>query len=127
MKLQNNLRIFIVDDDPFWAAILQQILSNLGYSNIYIFMSGEECLKHLHLNPVMVFLDYQMSSMDGLEVLHKIKDYFPGINVIFCTALEDISVAIEAINWGCSEYLLKSNANRKVLSNLLSQQNLVFN
>ena len=90
-------------------------------------MNGEECLNHLHLNPVMVFLDYQMSSMDGLEVLHKIKDYFPGINVIFCTALEDISVAIEAINWGCSEYLLKSNANRKVLSYLLSQQNLVIN
>ena len=113
MKIQNIKRTFIVDDDPFWTAMLTQMLTDLGYENIVTFSNGKDCIDNLHLNPSLVFLDYQMEEMDGLEVLQQVKNYYPGIGVVFCTAHEDLSVAVNAMKFGSFDYLLKSNATKK--------------
>jgi DNA-binding NtrC family response regulator len=119
MKKLNIKRTFIVDDDPFWTAILTQMLTDLGYENIISYSNGKDCIDHLHLNPNLVFLDYQMADMDGIEVLQKIKSYYPGIGVVFCTALEDLSVAVNAMENGSFDYLLKSNASIKEVSSII--------
>lgn len=119
MKKQNIKRTFIVDDDPFWTTILTQILTDLGYENIVTFNNGKDCVEHLHLNPSLVFLDYQMENMDGLEVLQKIKNYYPGIGIVFCTAHEDLSVAVSAMKNGSFDYLLKSNATNKEVASII--------
>lgn len=118
-----NKRIFLVDDDPFWTEILKQILTDLGYSNIHTFSNGTECINNLHLNPSLIFLDYQMDDMNGIEVLKKIKSYYPGIGVIFCTGYEDLSIAVDAMEHGSFDYLLKGNATIKEVSNLVEKVN----
>lgn len=121
MKIENIKKTFIVDDDPFWTAMLSQILNDLGYDHIHTFENGKDCLENLHLNPNLIFLDYQMEDMDGLEVLQKIKEYFPGIGVVFCTAHEDLNVAVNAMKHGSFDYLLKSNANKKEVALIIEQ------
>jgi len=121
MKKQNKQKTFIVDDDPFWIAMLTEILEELGITDIETFDNGNDCLANLHHNPSLVFLDYQMEDMDGLEVLNKIKSYYPRIGVIFCTALEDLSVAVSAMNQGSFDYLLKSNATKKEVAGIIKQ------
>jgi DNA-binding NtrC family response regulator len=119
MQQANTKKTFIVDDDPFWVAMLTQILTEIGYTNIVTFENGTDCINNLHLNPSLVFLDYQMDDINGIDVLQKIKDYYPNIRVIFCTALEDIGVAVDAIKFGSFDYLLKSNATKKEIISLL--------
>lgn len=123
MKIKNIKRTFIVDDDPFWTAMLTQMLTDLGYSNVVSFENGQNCIDNLHLNPNLVFLDYEMDIINGIEVLKKIKEYYPGIGVVFCTAHEDLSVAIEAMQFGSFDYLLKSNATKKELLRIISNMN----
>jgi len=119
MKKQNINRIFIVDDDPFWTGMLSQILKDIDYNNIVTFSNGKDCVDNLHLNPNVVFLDYQMEDMNGLEVLRKVKNYYPGIRVVFCTATEDLGVAINAMKNGSFDYLLKSNATKKEVASII--------
>lgn len=119
-----NKRIFIVDDDPYWTAILSQILIDLGYANIKTFSNGKDCIDNLHLNPALVFLDYQMDDLNGIDVLKKVKSYFPGIGVVFCTAYEDLSIAVEAMEYGSFDYLLKGNASIKEVSKIISSLTL---
>lgn len=119
--MQNIKRTFIVDDDPFWTAILKEMLTELGCTDIQTYSSGTDCMNNLDLNPNIIFLDYQMEGMDGIEVLQKIKEYHPGIGVVFCTALEELSVAVDAMEYGSFDYLLKSNANKKELSSIIKR------
>jgi len=119
--MKKNKRIFLVDDDPFWTEMLTEILHRLGCSNITTFSNGQECIQHLHLNPVLVFLDYQMEGVDGIEVLQKIKEYYPGIGVVFCTAFEDLQVAVTAMKYGSFDYLLKANVSVKEVAAIISQ------
>jgi DNA-binding NtrC family response regulator len=60
-----------------------------------------------------------MDDMNGIEVLQKIKDHFPGIGVIFCTAHEDLSIAVDAMQYGSHDYLLKGNATIKEVTTIM--------
>ena len=70
--------IFIVDDDPMQAMMLQDYLSKYSTFTLTVFNSGEECLKNLDKSPDIVFLDYNFdkagrNAMDGIEILKEIK------------------------------------------------------
>lgn len=117
--MKTSKKIVIVDDDPFWTAMLIQILTDLGFTNIATFDNGATYVNNLHLNPDLVFLDYQMEDMDGLQVLQKIKSYDSATGVVFCTSYEDLGVAVDAIRYGSFDYLLKGNANKKEVSSII--------
>lgn len=119
MKKLIDLPVFIVDDDPFWAQILEHMLDRMGFLHIHSFEEGGDCLHHLHLNPGLVFLDYQMENSNGLDVLRGLKNSNPGIEVVFCTAFENLEVAIAAMEFGSAEYLLKSKVTEKHIEDLL--------
>ncbi len=119
MSIKTNTQIFIIDDDPFWATMLLQILETIGYTNVVTYDNGSEGLSNLKLNPRLIFLDYQMDGINGLEVLKLVKDYDSGINVIFCTANQDLSVALNAMQFGSFDYLLKENATKKEVSSII--------
>ncbi len=121
MKTAFNKKFFVVDDDPFITAYLDQILNNLGYHNIEVYPNGTACMENIHHNPEIIFLDYQMEDMNGLEVLKEVKRYFPGINVVFTTALEDLSVAVKSLSDGSFDFLLKKNITEPEISNILQR------
>lgn len=121
MKVLKDSRIFIVDDDPYWRAIMEEMLKQMGYTNLYCFENGPACIEKLNLNPHLVFLDFQMEKMNGIETLQAIKSYYPHIGVFLSTSFEDLSVALYAFKFGCDDYLLKENASTKQISELINR------
>ena len=105
----SDLKIFIVDDDIFCLTLYNQFLKNLNYSNVTSFTGGDECLEHLGAQPNLVFLDYNMEGMNGVEVLKKIKQANPSIIVYIITGQENAKVAEEALKAGASDYVVKSS------------------
>ena len=111
--------IFIVDDDEMWSTKLQQILSDVGFNNVQLFSNGEDCLASTNQKPAVVFLDFQMEKINGLLVLLQLKAGSPESQVVFCTGNQDISVAIKAIQFGSTDYLLKSNVSQKEMKRII--------
>jgi CheY-like chemotaxis protein len=119
MKSIRDSVVFIVDDNPFWVKIQTQMLHDLGFTKIMSFSNGNDCIDNLNLNPIIIFLDYQMEDLNGIEVLQQIKSYNSKIKVVFCTNNEDLEVAVNALKFGSQEYLLKENATKKELLQIL--------
>lgn len=112
MATTSDLTIFIVDDDALCLTLYQQFLKQLGYSNIELFDSGSDCLDGLEEHePDVIFLDYNMEGMNGLDVLKKIKEFNPNIIVFFISGQEDIEVAVNTIKHGAVDYIIKSSLN----------------
>jgi DNA-binding NtrC family response regulator len=118
-QMQKNIQIFIVDDDPFWSGVLKLILTRLEYSNISLYSNGTDCINDLNLNPKLIFLDYQLGDMDGIEVLQKIKKYNSETGVVFCTAHEDLNVAIDAMKSGSFDFIIKTDVSDKKIECLI--------
>jgi DNA-binding NtrC family response regulator len=109
MATYPDLKIFIVDDDIFCLTLYEQFLRNLGYTNVKSFNAGDDCLAELKEQPDLIFLDYNMEGLNGIEVLKKIKDINPAIMVYIITGQESSVVAVEAIKNGAMDYIVKTS------------------
>src|SRR5690349_10445960 len=121
MAVYPDLKIFIVDDDIFCLTLYNQFLKNLGYSNVTSFTGGDECLSHLEAGPELVFLDYNMEGLNGIEVLQKIKAVNPNIAVYIITGKEDPAVAVDAINKGAVDYVVKSSLSPDRMKSIMER------
>jgi len=108
MKNLDQVKIFIVEDEPFFANLINFDLEANYYDGIKIFFSGEEAVENLVMNPRVVILDHQLPGMSGLEVLKKIKSFNPDIHVIFLSGQSGADVAISAFKNGGHDFILKN-------------------
>lgn len=121
MNNLSTLSTCIVDDDPIWTNLLTQQLKNAGVQNVTSFNCGEKFLEQKSNAVKLIFLDYQMENINGLQVLKNLKESNPNVEVIFCTGTEDLSVAISALNYGSKDFMLKSNINQNEVTTILNQ------
>ena len=116
-----DLKIFLVDDDTYYLHILEQHLLNLGYQNIELFDNGTDCLDRLQDKPDIIFLDYQMDTLTGYEVLKKIKRFDPNIYVVMISAQEQIKPVVDALKHGAFDYLQKGDNEPQKLKDVLQR------
>ena len=109
MKTKKALSIFLVDDDLFSLEMYQQVLNNLGYTKITCFERSTECLHELIQQPDIVFLDYNMDNLNGIDILKKIKRFNPNIMVLFISGQNEIQVAVDSLKYGAFDYIHKSD------------------
>jgi DNA-binding NtrC family response regulator len=102
-------KIFIVEDDHFLGSLIKKTLEKLDNCEVSHFMTPEDCLNNLHLNPDIVSIDYMLPGMNGIELMEKIKNYNDTIQCIMVSGQEKIDVVIETYRKGASDYIIKND------------------
>lgn len=99
--------VLLVDDEPEFLETLVKRLKKRKLT-VYGVKSGEEALQWLTKEPVdVVVLDVKMPGMDGIEALRQIKQSHPLVEVIMLTGHASMEVAIEGMELGAFDYLMK--------------------
>ena len=99
--------ILVVDDEPDMRAALSHALSRCGFS-VEIAASGCEAVLKMKNNTFsLVVTDIKMPEMTGMELLGTIKNISPHTPVIMITAFGTINNAVEAMQSGATDYILK--------------------
>lgn len=101
-------KILVVDDDLAMGEMCKELLKSKGYTSDVV-ASGKEALEKVFMDGVysMVLTDLVMPDMDGIEVLKKIKQQTPQIDVVVMTSYGTVTNAVEAIKLGASDYITK--------------------
>ncbi len=112
----DNRRILIVDDERPIVMTLEALLTRHGYQPEVAGNAsfGLRALKEK--NPALVLLDLQLPDADGLQMLEKIKQEHPEIQVIILTAHDSLNNAIESIKRGAYHFISKPYAPEELLS-----------
>lgn len=99
--------ILVVDDEESVLSLLEATLTKMGYK-ITTARDGFEALDQIKekLFDVIV-LDLKMPKMDGLDVLHAVKEINPDLLVIIMTAYGSIRTAVDAMKEGAYDYFTK--------------------
>jgi two-component system, NtrC family, response regulator AtoC len=113
----SSFSIMIVEDDPWYGKILQHHLSLNPDYKVSRFLTGKECLANLHEKPDLVTIDFSLPDMEGDVLFKKIKEYSPDLPVIVISSQENISVAVNMLKMGASDYLVKDDATKDLLWN----------
>ncbi len=127
MPNTETISVFLVDDDIMFLKSLEHHLQHKlkHFVQIKPFPSGKEFLSHIDEKPDIVVLDYLLdgddTSVNGIDLLRKIKETSPETAVIMLSAQDQMEVAIETIKYGAYDYVVK-NENA-----FLKTQNLIRN
>lgn len=100
-------KVLVVDDADFMRMILEDILTQQGYT-VLLAKDGQECLDILQDEVVDVcVLDICMPGMHGIEVLRRIKEERPGLRVVMLSALSQESSVKQALQLGADAFVVK--------------------
>lgn len=103
----DDFTVLFVDDE---TEFIETLLKRMKKRNINAFgvESGEDALVFLDKDPVdVVVLDVRMPGMDGIQTLEEIKKKNPLIEVIMLTGHASMEVAIQGMELGAFDYLMK--------------------
>lgn len=102
-----SARILIVDDEEIVIRSCLRILGNGDYE-VEGVQDGWEAIRKIDENGYdVVILDIMMPKIDGLEVLQRVKETHPDIDVIMVTGHSQIETAVRSMKLGAFDYLPK--------------------
>lgn len=100
-------KILIIDDDVDMCLLLERFFIRNGFE-VKITHSGKRGLEELERNPPHVILcDFRLGDTDGKELLIKIKQINPAVQVIIITGYSEIKMAVEVMKHGAYDYVTK--------------------
>jgi CheY-like chemotaxis protein len=102
-------RILIADDEESLQRLYQEEFEEEGYE-VVIAGNGKEVLSRLedtdHM-PDIIVMDIRMPEMNGIETLRIIKEKYPRIPVILCSAYSEFKQDFSV--WASEDYVVKSS------------------
>lgn len=120
MEINQNKLIFIVEDNDIYSLMLDYSISNESIAHCICFKTGEECIASLHMEPMLIILDYELPRMDGKETLKKIKKIKPEIPVVILSVSRDQKLIQELFDEGAYDYLIKEKSSLKKLKGIIN-------
>ncbi|MBU3947988.1 MAG: sigma-54 dependent transcriptional regulator [Proteobacteria bacterium] len=107
--------ILIVDDEKNYPLIISAILEEEGYETL-VANNGLAALEIINNSDIdLVLTDMKMPLIDGIELLERIKISDPDLPVIMMTAHGTVEKAVEAMQKGAYNYILKPFDNERLI------------
>ena len=102
-----NFEILFVDDDTTILSLVEEYLTAFNY-RISVVDNGLKALELIKDKDFdVVFTDFKMPDINGLELLAVIKEYRPLTEVIIVTGHGTMESAIQAMKYGSYDYIQK--------------------
>ena len=119
--------ILIVDDDEEINTVLEKILNSLGFS-VRSVLGGEDALRTLNdITFTFLLTDMRMPHMDGMELIKKVSDGFPEVNIIAMTGYSEGYRYIDVLDSGASDFIKKpfeSDELEAKIRRIINERNL---
>ncbi|MBI5709234.1 MAG: sigma-54-dependent Fis family transcriptional regulator [Candidatus Eisenbacteria bacterium] len=107
-------KILVVDDEQSMTQFLGIVLRKEGYQ-VTTVSNGRDALEKVRVEAFdVVITDIRMPGMDGIQLLQGIKKHDPSLPVVIMTAYASQQSAIDAVNMGAFQYLIKNAKNDEI-------------
>jgi DNA-binding NtrC family response regulator len=100
-------RVMVVDDEENIRDVLSSYLNSLGY-DVVTANDGEDGLSKFKRSGFdLIISDLLMPTVDGLELLKKVRELDKEVIFLMITGYPSIETAVEAIKKGAYDYITK--------------------
>ncbi|MES2149419.1 MAG: sigma-54 dependent transcriptional regulator [Pseudomonadota bacterium] len=116
--------VLVIDDEPAIRQVLAAFLLKAGY-NVFQAPNGLDAFERLSKGDIDVALcDIKMPDISGIELVRRTRAANIDTNFIMMTAFASVDTAIEAIQAGASDYMIKPVRNEEVQHRLLKIEDM---
>lgn len=113
-------KVLIIDDESDVREVLKFHLSDSNYQVIEA-ENGQEGIELLKsgdnlTNVGVILCDIRMPKVNGIECIQYIRQEAPGIPIVVVTGFPDTQMAVNLMNEGVKEYLVKPVEKEKLVA-----------
>jgi DNA-binding response OmpR family regulator len=110
--------VLVVEDDPALGAGLTGLLAGDGYEVRWAQTGATARSLISHSAPDLVVLDLGLPDVDGLDLCREIRDADPDVLVVVVTARTDEADAVQALDGGADDFVVKPYRPVELLARL---------
>ena len=116
MTNSEKLKILLLDDEKDFVEEIHEFLIWKGFNEIHTANDVDAAVKILKQKKIdIMFLDFKLPKMSGLDILKLIKSDYPEIEVIMMSGHGDMDTVIEALRLGAIDFLRKPFSNEEIM------------
>lgn len=119
--MDNKTKIALVDDDSFCLNYYNQVLKDIGFGEVYHFSGGDELLSKKEFCPDIIFLDYFIEGIYGIELINKLYKTYPDVRIVVLSGQKDMGTTINLMNCGVFDYIIKNENDTKKIMEVLEK------
>jgi putative nucleotidyltransferase with HDIG domain len=105
--LTSPAKILVVDDESEIVAFIRELLVSRGYEVLGLSDPREASTQFDVFQPDACIFDFRMPHHTGADLLDLVKQKDPKVEVIFLTAQDEASLAVNLMKRGAMDFLLK--------------------
>ena len=120
---QKNLKVLLIEDNPGDALLIKELLSESGNYKFDLVTVDrlDKGINKLQEEKIdLVLLDLSLPDCLGLNSFTKLHTKAPGVPVIILSGDDDEIIALNAVQDGAFDYLIKGQTDRKKLISSVS-------
>ncbi|MFZ2446052.1 MAG: PAS domain S-box protein [Syntrophobacteraceae bacterium] len=116
---EKPIQLLLIEDNPGDARLIREFLSEIG-NNPYLLECTDRLSKGLELLAVMnvdlVLLDLSLPDSRGFDTFARVHDRVPDLPIVVVTGSNDEMLAVQAVQTGAQDYLVKGEIDSGLLS-----------
>ena len=122
------MKVLIAEDNPMFSKLLAKMVNSCDFEAVAV-ADGRDAMRRLAGSeaPRIVFLDWEMPHIDGLEVCRRIKraEHRPFTYVVMLTGRDEKKDMIKGLEAGADDYLTKPVEPAIVRSRLIAAKRII--
>lgn len=100
-------KVIIIDDEPGILQVMRKLCERMGHDTS-AYQSGREGVAAIGKSqPDVLIVDLRIGDIDGMEIIQRCNQDYPGIAIIMVTGYGTVETAVEAMKLGAFDYLTK--------------------
>jgi len=100
------MKILLLEDNKRLNETITKRLSAKGYK-VFSFLDGQDAYAAIDEGYTCFVLDINVPSIDGIELLKKIREYNTNTPIIIISSTVELDIIKDAYKFGCNDYLKK--------------------
>ena len=116
--MSESIRVLLVEDDPGDARLLREILSDISSHQFELIHVERlsEALKRLDKERLdVILLDLSLADAQGVDTVVRVRQRASNLPVIVLTGLDDETMALNALQNGAQDFLVKGQIDAPLL------------
>jgi DNA-binding NarL/FixJ family response regulator len=120
-------RIFIVDDDAIYLAIINQQFKNHGIENVTIYESAVDGIKSNFGKPDIVFVDFHMNDINGARASKMFNRKWKNARIVLISNSDSIKKKVKLSRYKIDAAVLKDADFSEIVNQVnITKRNIVF-
>lgn len=116
--MESPIKVLLIEDNEEHVAFLRQLLATSESAQFELHTAGDvqhgiDRLKDGGIQ--LILLDLTLPDSDGLETFIRVMEAAPDIPLIVLSGLSDVALAIETVQLGAQDYLVKGHVDNHLL------------